>query len=112
MDLGLDGRVYIVTGGSGGLGRATAEALVADGARVVISGRTQETVDGAVDELGSSSATGPVAENADPEAPRALVDAARAAYGRLDGALLSVGGPAAGSVLDTADEDWQRAVES
>jgi len=112
MDLGLDGRVYIVTGGSGGLGRATAEALVADGARVVISGRTQETVDSAVDELGSSSATGLVADNADPEAPRALVDAARAAYGRLDGALLSVGGPAAGSVLDTADEDWQRAVES
>ena len=112
MDLGLDGRVYIVTGGSGGLGRATADALVADGARVVISGRTQETVDAAVQELGTGAATGVVADNADPGSPRLLVDAATTAYGRLDGALLSVGGPPAGPVLDTADEDWQRAVES
>ena len=112
MDLGLDGRVYIVTGGSGGLGRATADALVADGARVVISGRTQETVDAAVQELGTGAATGVVADNADPGSPRLLVDAATTAYGRLDGALLSVGGPPAGPVLDTSDEDWQRAVES
>jgi len=112
MDLGLDGRVYIVTGGSGGLGRATADALVADGARVVISGRTQETVDAAVQELGTGAATGVVADNADPGSPRLLVDAATTAYGRLDGALLSVGGPPAGPVLDTSDEDWQHAVES
>ena len=44
MDIGLNERVYIITGGSGGLGRATAEALVSDGARVVISGRTEKTV--------------------------------------------------------------------
>jgi 3-oxoacyl-[acyl-carrier protein] reductase len=112
MDLGLDGRVYIVTGGSGGLGRATAEALVADGARVVVSGRTQATLDSAVEELGADSATGVVADNADPGTPGRLVEAARTAYGRLDGALISVGGPAAGSVLDTSDDDWQTAIES
>src|SRR5690349_18246192 len=112
MDLGLDGRVYIVTGGSGGLGRATADALVADGARVVVSGRSKETVDAAVQELGTEVATGVVADNADPGTPDRLLDAARATYGRLDGALISVGGPPAGPVLDTADEDWQRAVES
>lgn len=39
MDVGLTDRVYLVTGGSRGLGRAAAEALVADGARVVISAR-------------------------------------------------------------------------
>ena len=41
MDLGLSERVYVVTGGPAGLGRATAEALVADGARVVVTGRTR-----------------------------------------------------------------------
>jgi 3-oxoacyl-[acyl-carrier protein] reductase len=111
MDLGLGGRVYIVTGGSGGLGRATAEALVADGAKVVLSGRHQDTVDAAVSELGDA-ATGVVADNADQGTPRLLVATAREAYGRLDGALISVGGPVAGTVLDTADEDWADAVRS
>jgi 3-oxoacyl-[acyl-carrier protein] reductase len=112
MDLGLQGQVYVVTGGSGGLGRATAEALVADGAKVVISGRNAETVDRAVDELGGGSATGLVADNADPGTPRTLIDAARSTYGRLDGALISVGGPAAGTLMETADEDWSAAFES
>ena len=112
MDLGLQGQVYVVTGGSGGLGRATAEALVADGAKVVISGRHADTVDKAVDELGSGDATGLVADNADPGTPRALIDAARSTYGRLDGALISVGGPAAGGLMDVPDEDWSAALES
>jgi 3-oxoacyl-[acyl-carrier protein] reductase len=111
MDLGLRDRVYIVTGGSGGLGRATAEVLVADGAKVVVSGRHQDSVDRAVDKLGAG-ATGMVADNADPATPGLLVARAREAHGRLDGALISVGGPKAGSVLDTADEDWASAVES
>ena len=112
MDLGLTGQVYIVTGGSGGLGRATADALVADGARVVVSGRNQDSVDAAVAELGPGSATGVVADNADPGTPRALVEAARSTYGRLDGALISVGGPAAGPVLEATDDDWSAAFES
>jgi 3-oxoacyl-[acyl-carrier protein] reductase len=112
MDLGLDGRVYIVTGGSGGLGRATAEALVADGARVVVSGRSENTVSAAVAELGADSATGTVADNGDPGTPARLVELARSTYGRLDGALISVGGPPSGSVMDTSDEDWSTAIES
>ncbi len=111
MDLGLNERVYVVTGGSGGLGRATAEALVADGARVVLSGRHQDSVDEAAAALGAS-AVGVVADNADPETPTRLVEAARASFGRLDGALVSVGGPAAGSLLDTAEDDWSRAFEA
>jgi len=112
MDLGLDGRVYVVTGGSAGLGRATAEALVADGARVVLSGRHQESLDAAVTELGEDHASAVVADNADPAAPGRLVEAARDTYGRLDGALISVGGPPAGGVLQVSDEDWSAAVES
>ena len=112
MDLGLSGRVYVVTGGSGGLGRATAEALVADGARVVLTGRHAETVEQAVRELGEDSATGVVADNADPGTPARLVEAARSTYGRLDGALISVGGPAGGTVLSTSEADWTAAWES
>jgi 3-oxoacyl-[acyl-carrier protein] reductase len=112
MDLGLAGRVYVVTGGSAGLGRATAEALVADGARVVVSGRHRETLDAAVNELGEDRASGVVADNAEPATPGRLVEAARQRYGRLDGALISVGGPPSGGVLDVSDEDWSAAVES
>ena len=112
MDLGLNGLVYIVTGGSGGLGRATAEALVADGAKVVVSGRHQESLDEVVAALGADHATGVVADNADPETPARLVETARSTYGRLDGALISVGGPAAGTVMDTPDADWSAAIDS
>jgi len=112
MDLGLDGLVYIVTGGSGGLGRATAEALVADGAKVVVSGRHRDALDEAVAALGEDHATAVVADNADPGTPALLVETARSTYGRLDGALISVGGPAAGTLMDTSDEDWAAAIES
>ena len=63
-------------------------------------------------ELGADSATGVVADNADPGTPARLVEAARSAYGRLDGALISVGGPAAGTLMDSSDEDWSAAIES
>ena len=49
MDLGLAERVYLVTGGARGLGRATADVLVAEGARVVVSGRSEESLTAAAD---------------------------------------------------------------
>lgn len=111
MDLGLKDRVYIVTGGSGGLGFATAQALVADGAKVVVSSRTQAHVDAAVARLGEG-ASGLAVDNADPGTPDRLVSAARSAYGRLDGALISVGGPPGGRLLDTTDDDWVAGFDS
>ena len=111
MDLGLADRVYLVTGGSKGLGFATAQALVADGARVVVSSRSAEHVDEAVAALGGN-AIGVPGDNADPDLPARLVAAARERFGRLDGLLLSVGGPPAGGVLDTDLADWERAYES
>jgi len=112
MDLDLRDRVHLVTGGARGLGRATAECLVAEGARVVLSGRSRESLDAAVAELGAEQAVGVVADNADPETPARLIKAAQDTWGRLDGALVSVGGPPAGSALATDEEAWSGAFES
>ena len=111
MDLGLSGRTYILTGASGGLGRATAQCLVDDGANVVISSRSWDAVDAAVSELGSH-AVGVAIDNADPEAPARLIAAARSTFGRVDGALISVGGPPAGPILDRTEDEWRTSFES
>lgn len=110
MDLGLSGRVYIVTGGSKGLGRATAEALVADGAKVVVSSRDERNVTAAVAGLGGAEhAAGLAVDNADPATAERLVDHAVSTFGRLDGVLVSVGGPPAGPVTAVTDEQWEQA---
>ena len=111
MDLGLAGRTYVVTGGTRGLGRATAEVLVAEGANVVVSSRSQETVDVAVAALGGQ-AVGVAVDNADPDAPEALVAAARETFGGLHGALVSVGGPPAGPIVGRTEQEWRGAFES
>ena len=112
MDLGLKDRVFIVTGGSRGLGRAAARQLVDEGARVVVSARSQEPLAAVVSELGSSAAVAAAADNGDERTPDRLVNAARSNWGRLDGALISVGGPPPGSVADIRDEQWRAAFES
>ncbi|MFJ1609855.1 SDR family oxidoreductase [Streptomyces sp. NPDC088253] len=113
MDLGLKDRVYIVTGGTRGLGRAAARELVADGARVVVSGRSEESVTDAGAELGGQGqAVGVVADNADPAAPDRLIGTARDAFKRLDGVLISVGGPPTGTSDSIDDDQWRAAFES
>ncbi|GAA2509038.1 SDR family oxidoreductase [Streptomyces gobitricini] len=111
MDLGLKDRVYIVTGASRGLGNASARALVADGAKVVLSSRDEKAVARAAAELGSG-AVGVAADNADPATPERLIAAARTHFGRFDGVLVSVGGPAPGRAADNTDEQWQAAFDS
>jgi 3-oxoacyl-[acyl-carrier protein] reductase len=112
MDLGLRDRVYVLTGASRGLGLATAQALVAEGARVVISSRDSDRVATAVKDLGADRATGVVADLSAPETAAKLVEAATRTYGRLDGALVSVGGPAPGTASQMSDEQWREAFET
>jgi 3-oxoacyl-[acyl-carrier protein] reductase len=112
MDLGLTGSAFLVTGGSQGLGRATAESLVADGANVVLIARDTRQVDDAVAALGPDRVTACPGDLADPELADRAVALALATYGRLDGALISVGGPAVGRLEDITERQWQDAFES
>lgn len=109
MDLGLAGRAFLVTGGSRGLGRAGAQVLRDEGADVVVSARDASDVEQAARELG---AVGVAADLADPSTAGRLVTAAVGAFGRVDGALLSVGGPPQGTALQLTDAQWTAAFDS
>jgi 3-oxoacyl-[acyl-carrier protein] reductase len=117
MDLRLRDRVYLVTGGSRGLGFAGAQALVAEGAKVIVASPHEATALAAVDRLAqigtaANASTWVVADNGDPATPGRLIAAANETYGRLDGALVSVGGTPTGSVASTSDDAWRAAFES
>jgi 3-oxoacyl-[acyl-carrier protein] reductase len=103
VDLGLTDRTFVVTGGTRGLGRATAEALVAEGANVVVSSRDPAHVEEVVAALGARAA-GLAADLTDPDTPARLVASARDRFGRLDGAFVSHGGPPAGTATGLDDE--------
>ncbi|MFK0235228.1 SDR family oxidoreductase [Streptomyces vinaceus] len=111
MDLGLKDRVYVVTGATRGLGFASARELAADGAKVIVTGRDAARAAEAAASLGPN-AVGVGADNADPRAAAALVATAKERFGRLDGILISVGGPAPGSAAGNTDEQWAAAFES
>jgi 3-oxoacyl-[acyl-carrier protein] reductase len=111
MDLGLKNRVYVLTGATRGLGHAVARELVADGAKVVITGRDEKRAAEAAAELGPNAA-GVAVDNADPRAPHQLIATARELFGAFDGILVSVGGPPAGDTAATTDEQWQAAFAS
>lgn len=112
MDLGLQDRTYVITGATRGLGFATAQQLAADGAKVVITGRSEESASGAAKALGEN-AVGIGADNADPQTPDRVIDAARSHFGRFDGVLISVGGPPAGVPADElTDEQWRSSFET
>jgi 3-oxoacyl-[acyl-carrier protein] reductase len=114
VDLGLRDRTYIVTGASAGLGFATAKALAAEGARLVISSRNEESIARAAAELSGlgGNVVGIPVDNADPDSAERLAATAIAKWGALHGALISVGGPRPGTALDTDEEDWRAAFDS
>lgn len=113
MNLELSGRTYLITGGTRGLGRATAAVLVASGADVVVSGRTADVAATAADQLtalGPGRAAGVAVDNADPAAPQQLL-AATNGMAPLRGALISVGGPPTGRLSDITDEQWRESFD-
>jgi 3-oxoacyl-[acyl-carrier protein] reductase len=112
MDLGLADRAFVITAASSGLGRAAAEQLVDEGARVVLVARRAEMLAEAVSRMGPERAVALAADLTDTNTAETACALALDAFGRLDGALISVGGPPAGSVLGTTEEQWRSAFES
>lgn len=109
----LEGKVAIVTGGTRGIGRAIADALVARGAAVVVAARTPADVGRSAAELSARGrARGLVCDVRDPGACSRLIEEADAAFGRLDVLVNNAGVGAFGSVADLAVEDWQRVIET
>lgn len=110
MDLGLAGKSLVVGGASSGLGRAVADALVEEGARVLLVARSADKLEEAAAELGEA-ASFVAADLSDPAGAGAVAQAVEERFGSIDGVLVNAGGPPGGSVLDLGDEEWQGAFE-
>jgi 3-oxoacyl-[acyl-carrier protein] reductase len=110
MDLGLEGRVALVTGGSKGIGRAIGAALAAEGARVAIASRSAERIEEAAAAIG---ARGYVFDSDDLDAVPALVEQVEADLGPIDVYVANTGGPPAGDdPLGFTREQWEAAHRS
>jgi 3-oxoacyl-[acyl-carrier protein] reductase len=106
MDLGLDGRVALVTGASRGIGFGIARALAAEGARVAMSSSSQERIEAAAAEVG---ARGFVHDTNDLDAAPRLIDTVEQELGPVDVLVTNTGGPPGGDPLEFTREQWQDA---
>lgn len=108
MDLGLDGKVALVTGASAGLGYAAAQALYSEGARLAICSRDQGRIDKAADSI--SDKKGEIYAHAcdleKPEDISELIGAASSKLGSLDILVANCGGPPTGRHDDMTEESW------
>ncbi|MBM3807663.1 MAG: SDR family oxidoreductase [Acidimicrobiia bacterium] len=116
MDLGLTGKVAIVTGGSRGLGRAAAAALAAEGAHVIVCARGEDVLQSAAADLQETAAAGarvvPVVADVSTEAGvKQVIDAAAGEFGRIDIVVNNVGLARGADLESTTDADWQEAFD-
>ncbi len=108
MDLGIAGRIALVTGASRGLGFAAAKALAAEGCRVAIVGRSAERNQAPTAELGAHPI---VADMADPQGPASAVAEATERLGPVDILVANAGGPQPGGFTAVTEDDWDAAIQ-
>ena len=114
MDLGLKGKVALVTGASKGMGRACARGLAAEGARVAMCARNEGELKSAVDEVKAATKADVIGVAADvtkADQVRTLVARVTEALGAPDILIANCGGPPRGYFDDFGDEAWQGAVD-
>lgn len=104
------GKTVLITGGTSGMGLATAHRLVSEGAHVVVTGRTRARVDAAVEDLGPN-ASGSVADVAALDALDALVESVREQHGRIDSLFANAGTGAFVPFQDITEADFDQAVD-
>jgi NAD(P)-dependent dehydrogenase (short-subunit alcohol dehydrogenase family) len=101
----------VISGGGSGIGLATAKLLVAEGARVLITGRTQSTLDAAVDQLGDRARAVRADVSSTAEIDR-VVGAARDDFGEVDALIIAAGINEYAPLEATAEEDYDRVVDT
>jgi 3-oxoacyl-[acyl-carrier protein] reductase len=111
MDLGLDGRVALVTASSKGLGRASAQALSQEGAKVVLCARDGRALEEAAAAMPGEALAVP-ADVTDPDAPARLVAAAVERFGGLHVLVANAGGPPPGRALEVTDDALLAAIHA
>ena len=111
MDLGLEGKVALVTASSKGLGRGAALALAREGARVVICARDPERLKATAAELPGEVLAIP-ADVTQPDAPQRLVDATLERFGALDVLVANAGGPPQARALEVNEDDMLAALNA
>ena len=113
MDLGLKGKVAVVTGGSRGLGFAAARSLAGEGARLAICARGADGLEAAAATLRATGAEvlTVTCDIAAADGAETLLDAVRDRYGALDILVNNVGGNRRGRFEETSDQDWLDIIE-
>ena len=114
MDLGLKGKVALVAAASKGLGRAVAEELAAEGAKLAICSRDAEAIEAVGHEIANASGAEVLARAADVSRPAdvaAFVDTALSIFGRVDILFTNGGGPPSGKFETLDAAAWQKATE-
>jgi NAD(P)-dependent dehydrogenase (short-subunit alcohol dehydrogenase family) len=106
MDLGLQDQVVFITGASRGIGRATAELLVAEGCRVAITGRDEDTLRGAVQELGEERVIGIQGDMTKPEDIERAVSETIERFGQIDVLVTCAGSSPGGLLENLTEEEW------
>ena len=114
MDLGIEGRVALVTASSKGLGRASAIALAEEGCKVVICARGEEALAATASDIEAvgGDVLAIVDDVTEPDAPARLVASTVEHFGSVDIVVGNAGGPPPGRALDASDEDIASAINA